>query len=50
MFSFFGGNKAPELTQEEKTKLILQQAYDFEVALRAMDYVLDDNPERGLIC
>lgn len=48
MFSFFGGNKAPELTQEEKTKLILQQAYDFEVALRAMDYVLDDNPERGL--
>lgn len=48
MFSFFGGSSAPELSQEEKTKLILKQAYDFEIALRAMDYVLDDNPDRGL--
>ncbi|KAL3235044.1 Inclusion body clearance protein IML2 [Nakaseomyces bracarensis] len=48
MFSFFGGGSAPELSQEEKTKLVLKQAYDFEIALRAMDYVLDDNAERGL--
>jgi len=36
------------LSQEEKTKIILKQAQDFELALRAMDYVLDDKAEQGL--
>ncbi|KAG0669379.1 Mitochondrial outer membrane protein iml2 [Maudiozyma exigua] len=36
------------LSQEEKTKIILKQAQDFELALRAMDYVLDDKAEEGL--
>lgn len=36
------------LSQEEKTKAILKQAHDFEQALRAMDYVLDDNADEGL--
>lgn len=39
---------AVELSQEERTKLILKQAHDFEVALQAMDYVLDDRAEEGL--
>ena len=36
------------LSQEEKTRIILKQAQDFELALQAMDYVLDDKAEQGL--
>ena len=43
-----GSPKATELSGEERTKFILQQAHDFEIALQAMDYVLDDNAEVGL--
>ena len=32
----------------ERTKLILKQAENFEIALMAMDYVLDDRAEKGL--
>ncbi|QLG74792.1 hypothetical protein HG535_0H01190 [Zygotorulaspora mrakii] len=39
---------AEELSQEEKTKLVLKQAHDFEVALQSMDYVLDDRAKEGL--
>ncbi|GAV51486.1 hypothetical protein ZYGR_0AD06690 [Zygosaccharomyces rouxii] len=53
MFKVFGaftsrGRPAAELQQDEKTKFILKQAYDFEVALKAMDLVLDDRVEEGL--
>ncbi|CCD23534.1 uncharacterized protein NDAI_0B05010 [Naumovozyma dairenensis CBS 421] len=53
MFRVLGaltGSRTPEpfMSSEEKTKLILKQAYDFEIALRAMDYVLDDRAENGL--
>lgn len=53
MFRVFGaltGRNTPqvELSQEEKTKLILKQAHDFEIALQAMDYVLDDRAKEGL--
>lgn len=42
------GNNTVEMTQEEKTKMILKQAHDFEIALQAMDYVLDDRAKEGL--
>ncbi|QID86462.1 hypothetical protein GRS66_009091 [Saccharomyces pastorianus] len=48
VFGFGAKEEAPELSQEEKTKAILKQAHDFEQALRAMDYVLDDNAGEGL--
>ena len=53
MFRVFGaltgrGNSNAEMTQEEKTKYILKQAHDFEIALQAMDYVLDDRAQEGL--
>lgn len=48
MLNAITGNKERELSQEEKTRLALNQAYHFEIALRAMDYVLDDNPDEGL--
>lgn len=35
-------------THEESTKMILKQAQDFELALQAMDYLLDDRTEEGL--
>lgn len=51
MFRVLGvltGDRGPAtLTKEEKIKRILKQAHDFEVALRAMDYVLDDRAEEG---
>ncbi|KAM3159908.1 Inclusion body clearance protein IML2 [Lachancea thermotolerans] len=37
-----------KLDQEEQSEKILSQAHDFEVALQAMDYVLDDHPGKGL--
>ncbi|KAL2708608.1 Mitochondrial outer membrane protein IML2 [Kluyveromyces marxianus] len=43
-----GSPKVSELSGEERTRFILQQAHDFEIALQAMDYVLDDNAEAGL--
>lgn len=43
-----GSSKSTELSGEERTKFILQQAHDFEIALQAMDYVLDDKAEIGL--
>ncbi|CCE64607.1 hypothetical protein TPHA_0I01010 [Tetrapisispora phaffii CBS 4417] len=36
------------LTQEEKVRRVLKQAHDFEIALKAMDYVLDDRADEGL--
>ncbi|EDO14679.1 hypothetical protein Kpol_282p6 [Vanderwaltozyma polyspora DSM 70294] len=36
------------LSQDDKIKQILKQAHDFEIALQAMDYVLDDRAEEGL--
>ncbi|QHS74609.1 uncharacterized protein SPAR_K02260 [Saccharomyces paradoxus] len=48
VFGFGAKEEIPELSQEEKTKAILKQAHDFEQALRAMDYVLDDNADEGL--
>ncbi|CAI4045499.1 hypothetical protein N7582_003548 [Saccharomyces uvarum] len=48
VFGFGAKEEVPELSQEEKTKAILKQAHDFEQALRAMDYVLDDNADEGL--
>lgn len=36
------------MAQTDKIKFILRQAYDFEVALQAMDYVLDDRSDEGL--
>lgn len=44
--AFRGGKE--NLSQEEKIKIILKEAQDFELALRAMDYVLDDKAEEGL--
>lgn len=37
-----------KINTTEKTKLILKQAENFEVALMAMDYVLDDRAQEGL--
>lgn len=49
MLRAFGLKKdAPGLLVEEKTAKILQEAEDFEVTLRGMDYVLDDRPEEGI--
>lgn len=52
MFKVFGAligkGSSAEIQQDEKTKLLLKQAYDFEVALKAMDLVLDDRVEEGL--
>ena len=44
---FKSSNKS-SLSRDEKIKIILKQAHDFELALRAMDYVLDDRAEEGL--
>ncbi|CCK69270.1 uncharacterized protein KNAG_0C01570 [Huiozyma naganishii CBS 8797] len=48
MFKSFFGSKEPTLSREEMTKVVLKQAHDFEIALKAMDYVLDDRAEQGL--
>lgn len=42
------GNSTRSSINEKRTKLILKEANDFEIALRAMDYVLDDRTEEGL--
>lgn len=34
--------------EERRVSQILKQAHDFEIALQAMDYVLDDRTEKGL--
>ncbi|ODQ80984.1 hypothetical protein BABINDRAFT_6841 [Babjeviella inositovora NRRL Y-12698] len=38
----------PVATAEEKTAQILNEVQDFELTLRAMDYVLDDRAEEGI--
>lgn len=43
-----GDTPENKYTQEERTRLILKQAENFEIALKAMDYVLDDRAEQGL--
>lgn len=43
-----GAGKPAPVSQEERTQKILEQAHDFEIALQAMDYVLDDHAEKGL--
>ncbi|GCF00720.1 mitochondrial outer membrane protein iml2 [Zygosaccharomyces mellis] len=53
MFKVFGtftgrGHSGSEWQRDQKTKFIVKQAYDFEVALKAMDLVLDDRVEEGL--
>lgn len=40
-------NTVPEVSQDDRTQMILQQAHDFEIAMQAMDYVLDDHTEQG---
>lgn len=42
-------NPVEELPQLEKTKRLLQQVIDFEMALKAMDFVIDDRPDQGLL-
>ena len=37
-----------KINTTERTKLILKQAENFEIALMAMDYVLDDRAQEGL--
>ena len=44
----FKSSSKGNLKRDEKIKIILKQAHDFELALRAMDYVLDDRAEEGL--
>lgn len=43
-----GDTPENKYTQEQRTRLILKQAENFEIALKAMDYVLDDRAEQGL--
>ncbi|CCH60088.1 hypothetical protein TBLA_0C02820 [Henningerozyma blattae CBS 6284] len=43
-----GSRNSNGMSQPEKTKFVLEQAADFEVALKAMDYVLDDRAKEGL--
>ncbi|SCU89183.1 LAFA_0E16556g1_1 [Lachancea sp. 'fantastica'] len=43
-----GSKSSTTLDNEEKSQKILKQAHDFELALQAMDYVLDDHPQRGM--
>ncbi|SCU98307.1 LADA_0H12046g1_1 [Lachancea dasiensis] len=43
-----GSKGSSELSQDQRSKKILSQAHDFEVALQAMDYVLDDHPGKGM--
>jgi len=40
--------KETTLSNDEAAPLILQQAHDFELALQAMDYLLDDRTKEGL--
>ncbi|SCV04211.1 LAMI_0H14290g1_1 [Lachancea mirantina] len=42
-----GSYNTKTVPEEERTQKILEQAHDFEVALRAMDFVLDDHAEKG---
>ena len=53
MFRVFGsfgskGNQSSGEEQSTKTKQVLKQANDFEIALKAMDFVLDDRTDEGL--
>jgi tetratricopeptide (TPR) repeat protein len=48
MLRALGFKREIALTDEEAAPLILQQAQDFEVALQAMDYLLDDRTDEGL--
>ncbi|GME75661.1 unnamed protein product [[Candida] boidinii] len=41
-------NRPDSLTHEERTNRIVQQALEFENALKAMDYVLDDRSSEGI--
>ncbi|KAL6940240.1 hypothetical protein ACO0QE_004137 [Hanseniaspora vineae] len=40
-------NKKAYTKQEQETELVLNQAECFEIALQAMDYLLDDHAEKG---
>ncbi|EJS43149.1 iml2p [Saccharomyces arboricola H-6] len=50
VFGSFGSRNARPSSEEQptKTKLILRQASDFEIALKGMDFVLDDRTDEGL--
>lgn len=50
VFSAFGSRNTQSSGEEQptKTKQILKQANDFEIALKGMDFVLDDRTEEGL--
>ncbi|OWB60715.1 hypothetical protein B5S29_g1595 [[Candida] boidinii] len=41
-------NRPDSLSHEERTNRIVQQALEFENALKAMDYVLDDRSSEGI--
>lgn len=43
-----GSGTPAKINQQERSQKVLDQAHDFEVALQAMDYVLDDHPAKGL--
>ncbi|CEP64168.1 uncharacterized protein LALA0_S10e03972g [Lachancea lanzarotensis] len=43
-----GSRSSKALDNEDQSQKILNQAHDFELALQAMDYVLDDHPRRGM--
>lgn len=46
--SVFGRGKQQPVNNDEMIKIVLNQAKNFETALRAMDYVLDDRSTQGL--
>ncbi|CCH43926.1 Mitochondrial outer membrane protein [Wickerhamomyces ciferrii] len=48
MLRALGFKKQETITKDEATPLILKQAHDFELALQAMDFLLDDRTQEGL--
>lgn len=48
MLRALGFKREIALTDDKAAPIILQQAHDFEVALQAMDFLLDDRTDEGL--
>lgn len=49
MLRAFGFKRDTTISDDDAAPLILQQAHDFELALQAMDYLLDDRTDEGLV-
>lgn len=49
MLRALGFKRDAALSDEEAAPIVLQQAHDFEVALQAMDFMLDDRTDEGLM-